>query len=416
MVFVTKGSRFGSTEKIQIHLAFGFFVRIAFILYGEHHDQSNALKYTDIDYHVFTDGAREVSKGGNPFDRHTYRYTPFMAWMMLPNVLMHFTVGKVIFSFLDCMASRLIYEILLLDGQSNKTALKCCYLWLYNPMVIGVSTRGSAEAIMAVLILITIYLAKLKVTLLSGIFLGLSIHFRLYPVIYCIPIYLSLTSDLHSESKLQQFLPNRHKIRLVIGTTISFCTFTGLGFYLYGEQYLEEGFLYHLTRIDTRHNFSVFFYLLYITADYHIPGLSLCTFGPQFVLVTALGIKFGNHLDVNLAMFAQTVVFVTFNKVVTAQYFLWYFLLLPLIVPRLDMSWVKAGILTILWFVAEISWLTPAYFLEFQAFNTFVPIWLESVAFFCCNMGILMAIISSYKMIPFCHHQNSHLHLRRVIR
>jgi len=414
MVLVTKSSRFGSTDKIQIHLALGFIIRIVFILYGEHHDQFNALKYTDIDYHVFTDSAREVSKGGNPFDRHTYRYTPFIAWMMLPNVLMHFTAGKVIFSFLDCVTSRLIYEILLLDGQSNKTALKCCYFWLYNPMVIGVSTRGSAEAIMAVLILITLYLAKLKVTFLSGIFLGLSIHFKLYPIIYCLPIYLSLTNEFHSQSKLQLLLPNRHKIRLVIGTIISFCTFTGLGFYMYGEQYLEEGFLYHLTRIDTRHNFSVFFYLLYITADYHIPGLSLCTFGPQVVLVTSLGIKFGNHLDLNLAMFAQTLVFVTFNKVVTAQYFLWYVLLLPLIIPKLDMSWVKAGILSILWFVAEISWLTPAYFLEFQAFNTFVPIWLESVAFFCCNMGILMAIISSYKMIPFCQHQNSHLHLRRV--
>jgi len=414
MVLVTKGSRFGSTEKIQIHLALGFFIRLVFILYGEHHDQINAVKYTDIDYHVFTDGAREVAKGGSPFDRHTYRYTPFIAWMMLPNVLMHFTAGKIIFSLLDCLASRLIYEILLLEGQSNKTALKCSYLWLYNPMVIGVSTRGSAEAIMAALILITIYLTKLKVTLLSGIFLGLSIHFKLYPIIYCLPIYLSLTSDLQSETKLQLFLPNRHKIRLVIGTFVSFCTLTGVGFYLYGEQYLEEGFLYHLTRIDTRHNFSVFFYLLYITADYHIPGLNLCTFGPQLILVTAIGLKFGNHLDVNLAMFAQTVVFVTFNKVVTAQYFLWYFSILPLIVPKLDMSWVKAGILSLLWFVAEISWLTPAYFLEFQAFNTFVPIWLESIAFFCCNMGILMAIISSYTMIPFCHYQNSHLYLRRA--
>lgn len=415
MVHVMKGQRFGSTEKIQNHLALGFFVRIVFILYGEHHDQLNAVKYTDIDYHVLTDGAREVSKGGNPFDRHTYRYTPFLAWMMLPNILMHFTAGKIIFSLLDCMATRLIYEILMLDGQSNLTALRCSYLWIYNPMVIGVSTRGSAESIMAVLVLLTLYLTKLKVTILSGFFLGLAVHFKLYPIIYSLPLYLSLTNDLQSESVLQLFLPNRHKIKLVIGTITSFTLFTGLGFYMYGEQYIEEGFLYHLTRIDTRHNFSVFFYLLYITADYHIPGLSLCTFGPQLVLVAALGIKFGNHLDINLAMFTQTLAFVTFNKVVTAQYFLWYLVLLPLIVPKLDMSRLKAGILSVLWLVAEVSWLTPAYFLEFQAYNTFIPIWLESVAFFSCNMGLLMAIISSYRMLPFgCRQQNSQIYLRRI--
>lgn len=400
----SRGSRSSSSEVIQVHMCIGFLVRVLFVIYGEHHDQTNILKYTDVDYHVFTDAAREVLEGGSPFDRHTYRYTPFLAWLLMPNIQLSFAFGKLLFSILDCFASRLIYEILILDGQSKITALKCCFLWLYNPLVIGVSTRGSAESMMAVLVLLTLYMMKMRLHILSGIFLGAAVHFKLYPIIYSLPLYLSLS---HSNQKLvgwKLFLPNYLKMRLVCGTVLSFIGLTGMGFALYGEQYIEEAFLYHFSRTDTRHNFSVYFYLLYIGADFHIPGLSLATFGPQLVLVLALGFKFRNYFDVPFAIFTQTVVFVTFNKVVTSQYFMWYLMLLPLVVPRLNISWQKAVVLTSLWVGAQVSWLLPAYLLEFHGINAFVPIWLEGIAFFCCNVGVLMALLSSYHSHTQAHH------------
>ncbi|XP_071539478.1 GPI mannosyltransferase 1 [Panulirus ornatus] len=402
----TRGSRLGSAEVIQVHLVLGFFVRLIFIVYGEHHDRTNTIKYTDVDYHVFTDASREIAAGGSPFDRHTYRYTPFLAWMLLPNIYVNFIFGKLFFSILDCISSRLMYELLILDGQSKLTALKCSFMWLYNPLVIGVSTRGSAEAVMAVLVLLTLYMMKLRFNLLAGFFFGMSVHFKLYPIIYSLPLYLSLTSDSYCCS-WRQFLPNYPKIRLALGALISFFGLTGLGLALYGEQYIEEAFLYHLSRTDTRHNFSIYFYLLYIGADFHIPGLNIATFGPQMILLLALGYKFSNHVDVPFAMFTQTVVFVTFNKVITSQYFLWYLLLLPIIVPRLMVTWQKAVLLTVLWVAAQGSWLLPAYLLEFHAINAFVPIWLEGIAFFCCNVGVLMALISSYLTVPSYHRHNS---------
>ena len=57
------------------------------ILYGEWHDAHVVVKYTDVDYRVFTDAAAIVAEGGSPFDRATYRYSPILAYLLIPNVI-----------------------------------------------------------------------------------------------------------------------------------------------------------------------------------------------------------------------------------------------------------------------------------------------------------------------------------------
>lgn len=47
------------------------------------------LNYTDIDYFVYSDGAKYILQGGSPYDRHTYRYTPILGYMMIPNIIFH---------------------------------------------------------------------------------------------------------------------------------------------------------------------------------------------------------------------------------------------------------------------------------------------------------------------------------------
>ena len=382
-------------KRLWMHQLLGLLVRGALLLYGQHQDAHSSLQYTDVDYHVITDAAGSVSRGGSPFDRATYRYTPFLSWLMLPNVLCHAVFGKVLFCLLDTVATHIIYCTVQRLGYDKVNAVKCSLLWLYNPIVIGISTRGSAESVIVTLVLIVLYFHANNNPTLSGIFLGVSIHFKLYPIIYSLPLYLSLESGCFKNLWLH-FAPTLPRIKFTAALIVTFIALTSFGYFLYGYDYIQEGFLYHFTRVDTRHNFSIYFYLLYLSVNYNIPGLGLATFVPQFVLVIAYGFVYGTREHIVLSMFAQTVVFVTFNKVVTSQYFLWYLVFIPLLCCQLQVSKRKGVLLSSLWVLAQAAWLLPAYLFEFRGMNVFVPIWLESVAFFCCSVGVLMVVLSSY--------------------
>lgn len=167
-------------------------LRVVFLLYGLWQDANSPVKYTDIDYLVFTDAARFVARGQSPYERETYRYTPILAWLLLPtahrtgNPLLDaalFSSGKVLFAAADLVAGWLL-ERVLARSMDAAAARKYAAIWLLNPMVATISTRGSSEGLLGVLVMALLSAVLSRRIALAGWLLGFSVHFKIYPFIY----------------------------------------------------------------------------------------------------------------------------------------------------------------------------------------------------------------------------------------
>ncbi|KAJ1559851.1 hypothetical protein HK096_010881, partial [Nowakowskiella sp. JEL0078] len=172
-------------------LFFAVALRIVLLVYSIWHDASFPVKYTDIDYFVFKDASQFVYNKVSPYARKTYRYTPLLAFALLPS-LQWDLFGKVLFCLCDLLAGYLVYALLRLQKIGPERAALFASFWLINPFVAVISTRGNAESILAVFVLATVYLLLKQRVILAAVIFGLSVHFKVYPVIYAVPIVLFL--------------------------------------------------------------------------------------------------------------------------------------------------------------------------------------------------------------------------------
>lgn len=216
-------------------------LRVVLIAYGAYHDAHHALKYTDVDYFVFSDAAAFIvhpstpapgplssaaGRIGTPYDRATYRYTPLLAALLVPGTLLHPLFGKCLFAAADLVVGCLLYRILTTQQQlpARKAKLFVSTIWLLNPFVANISTRGSAEALLGVIVVAMLALANAQRWKASAIVFGLAVHFKLYPVIYAAPIMAKLAN----ESKWWR--PQWHQLQFAV---VSFATFMLLNAAMY---------------------------------------------------------------------------------------------------------------------------------------------------------------------------------------
>ncbi|KAL4235479.1 hypothetical protein ACF0H5_007115 [Mactra antiquata] len=395
--------------EIILLLCVAILLRLILILYGEWQNNSMAVKFTDIDYFVFHDAASFVHEGQSPYQRATYRYTPLLAWMLQPNIWFTPLFGKLLFIFFDCGTGYIIYKIICTRRTVSKTvSLVCASVWLFNPLSMTVSSRGNAESIMTCLVLLCVQCLMYGRTVMTAVVFGLAIHFKIYPITYALPIYLLLWCRHGNKNNMKDdggviyrmLYPTVDRLCFVVTTAFIVISLTAVFYYMYGWEFLYHTYLYHVTRKDIRHNFSPYFYTLYLLSGHgSSPIVGLAAFIPQVVLLLVFSMKF--YKEPNLVFFLHTFAFVTFNKVCTSQYFLWYLCLLPGLMPNLTrISLLKASILSGLWFGGQGFWLLPAYYLEFQSQNTFLYIWLGGLVFFIVNCYIMYEIIDNFTSIP----------------
>eukprot|EP00835_Amoeboradix_gromovi_P000457 NODE_16_length_41655_cov_0.272813.p8 type:complete len:390 gc:universal NODE_16_length_41655_cov_0.272813:25187-24018(-) len=327
------------------------------------------VKFTDIDYYVFTDAAEFVSNGNSPFERSTYRYTPLLAYMMIGNI--HFPYfGKILFIIFDLLIGVLI------EAQHFDSTY-----WLYNPINAIISVRGNAESFVSYVILLSFFLLKKNSLILAALSFGLACHIKIYPIIYA-PTILSYINNTHGSLSHRIFQCVSFKsLKFFIISASSFLLLFLFFYHLYGYTFIYESYLYHVVRKDHRHNFSAYFYPLYLSHGTALEKvLSLAGFFPQFVLIGLIGIRYSSFLYD--AIFLQTVLFVGFNKVITSQYLVWYLCFVPFCISNLKKFTRKQALLTaLLWGGSQLVWLCFAYYLEFHGKETFIYLWISSLIF-----------------------------------
>lgn len=173
-------------------------LRAGMLVWGLYQDAVSPVKYTDIDYFVFTNAARFLSRGRSPYDRDTYRYTPLLAWMLLPTTWggLWFHFGKLLFAAADVVAGYLVFSILQSSYRlSKERALGFASIWLLNPMVATISTRGSSEGLLGVLAAVLLWAVLKRKVALTGVMLGFAVHFKIYPFIYASSIVWWLDNE-----------------------------------------------------------------------------------------------------------------------------------------------------------------------------------------------------------------------------
>jgi len=312
--------------------------------------------------------------------------------MLVPNIWVHHVFGKLLFAASDLFLAQVIDKVLLLKGCRYSEWWACT--WLFHPLAVIISSRGNADSLICLMVVQTALHLEQHNWMLAGVWFGLSVHFKIFPIVFAPSILLFIGHSMKKDTRVWWLKSVKERI---VFTIFSAGIFLGLGvlFYIvYGWIFVYEGYLYHLIRKDHRHNFSVYFYSLYLEYGSTNTWSSVVAFFPQLIVQICFSASF--YQDIILCMCLQTLAFVCFNKVSTAQYFIWYISLLPLVLPfsNIKIKWTGA-ILIVLWIASELNWLYWAYLLEFEGQNTFIQVWISSIVFFLVNGFLLCLLIKN---------------------
>jgi phosphatidylinositol glycan class M len=118
---------------------------------------------------------------------------------------------------------------------------------------------------------------------------------------------------------------------------------------------------------------------------------------PQAVLLLVLAVAL--HRNQPLCWLLQTMAFVAFNKVCTAQYFVWYYSLLPVALQRMPWPLPKAlQVAGVVWVVAQLHWLFWGYMLEFEGAAVHLALWWAGAFFLMANTAFMWVLLGCARL------------------
>jgi phosphatidylinositol glycan class M len=375
----------------RLFLAAGV-LRVVLIAFASWQDAALPVRYTDADYFVFRDAAAHVVAGASPYARATFRYPPLVAVLLAPGEALGVGAvwGKLLFCGADLVAGALLVALLHARGADARGARRAAALFLLSPLAAITSSRGSADSLTAVLVLAALAAVDAYKPALAGVALGLAVYARIYPVIYVVPVVISLAAAARGRggggggacgaaSRIGRFA--------VAGAATALLAF-GAGFAVYGWDTIAEAYLFHVTRTDARHNFSPFWLATYLGGGLRGSAAAPWALGAATVIGALSAAR-----SLPLAALLSTLAFVSLNRVVTAQYFNWWLVLLPLAVPRSRLSAGGALSVAALWLCAELNWLRAAYALEIEGSPAHEDVGASALLFFSANVAVCAVVV-----------------------
>ncbi|WFD34226.1 GPI mannosyltransferase 1 [Malassezia cuniculi] len=345
---------------------------------------------------------------GDPYSRETYRYTPLLALLLTPGHLVSNVwvyAGKLLFAAADIGCALLMWRILDIRAMRYANIYPAFahaavthlpgILWLVNPFPAQISTRGSSDSLVGLLILAFLSLLlratpetalvddrdfrkqadvdeayksdnketpsqpapKYKPSDISVVsepafhaaaaLLALAVHVKLFPVIYGVAIMAHLANYRRHAlavmcgiSKPKHYDVHELGIQFACRAAVYYILLNFATWCIWGQPFLDNALFYHFSRRDHRHNFSIYFLPTYLGLDGSGGDYAQISFqllnSPYISFIPQFVTVAAVGLllggsDLIMSCFVQTVVFVAWNKVYTSQYFLWYLWFVPIV-------------------------------------------------------------------------------------
>jgi phosphatidylinositol glycan class M len=110
----------------------------------------------------------------------------------------------VVFAAADIEVAWQLWRLGQLQGTSKSRCMWSMLLWLYNPFTVTISTRGSCDSLVTVMLLATLLMVLQGRVVLPALLYGLAVHFRIFPIVYAPAIVLFLAHRQLQQQQQQQ--------------------------------------------------------------------------------------------------------------------------------------------------------------------------------------------------------------------